>query len=78
MTNVTNVPGRLTRSDTSLEGGEALDLYLAQLSRDVIKMTEQSALLLLAFAEHLTLLREIETGKATTTVARKDSSESQR
>ena len=76
MTNVTNGPGRLTRSDTSLEGGEALDLYFAQLSRDVIKMTEQSALLLLAFAEHLTLLREIEIGKAATAVARKDSSES--
>ncbi len=76
MTNVTNVPGRLTRSDTSLEGGDALDLYLAQLSRDAIRMTEQSALLLLALAEHLTLLREMETGKAATAVARKDSSES--
>jgi len=76
MTNVTNVPGRLTRSDTSLEGGEALDLYLAQLSRDAIRMTEQSALLLLALAEHLTLLREMETGKAATAVARNDSSES--
>jgi len=39
-------------------------------------MTEQSALLLLALAEHLTLLREMETGKAATAVARKDSSES--
>jgi hypothetical protein len=67
---VTNGPGRLIRSDTSLEGGAALDLYFAQLSRDLIKMTEQSALLLLAFAEHLTLLREMETGKAAAAVAR--------
>jgi hypothetical protein len=49
---------------------------LAQLSRDAVKMTEQSTLLLLAFAEHLTVLRERETGKAATSVARNDSSES--
>jgi hypothetical protein len=49
---------------------------LAQLSRDAVKMTEQSTLLLLAFAEHLTVLRERETGKAATSLARNDSSES--
>jgi hypothetical protein len=77
MTNVTTLRGRRTRSDTSLNGGEALDLYRAQLSRDVIKMIEQSTLLLAALAEHLMLLREIETGKATIAVARKHTSESQ-
>jgi hypothetical protein len=39
-------------------------------------MTEQSALLLLALAEHLTLLREMEIGKAATAVARNNSSDS--
>jgi hypothetical protein len=78
MTNVTALPGHLARSDTSLKGGEALDLYRAQLSRDAIKMIEQSTLLLAALAEHLMLLREIETGKAAIAVARRHSSESQR
>ena len=78
MTNVTAPPGCLTRSDRSLNGGEALDLYRAQLSRDAIKMIEQSVLLLTAIAEHLMLLHEIETGKAAIAAARQHSSESQR
>src|SRR5262249_17001 len=78
ITNVTLLPGRLTRSDTSLNGREALDLYRAQLGREAIKMIEQSTLLLAALAEHLVLLHEIETGKAAIAVAGKHASKSQR
>jgi hypothetical protein len=77
MTNVTPLPGRLTRSDTSLNGSEALDLYRAQLGRDAIKMIEQSTLLLAALAEHLMLLHKIETAKAAIAVTGEHSSESQ-
>jgi hypothetical protein len=83
MTIVKTSPGEAPRSETSLKGAEAFDLYLARLSRNVITITEQSVLLMQALAEHLTLLRDIETGKAATAkaataLARRDSSASQR
>jgi hypothetical protein len=64
------------RSPPPSRDGEALDLYSRAAQPRRGEKTEQSTLLLLAFAEHLTVLREIESGKAATSVARNDSSES--
>ena len=49
-----------SRSDAPLEGGAALDLYLAELGSSVIAITEQSALLLQALAERAVLLQELQ------------------
>ena len=47
-------------SDAPLEGGAALDLYLAELGRSVAAITEQSTLLLQALAERAELLQELQ------------------
>ena len=47
-------------SDAPLEGGAALDLYLAELGSSVAAITEQSALLLQALAERAVLLQELQ------------------
>ena len=47
-------------SDAPLEGGAALDLYLAELGSSVVAITEQSALLLQALAERAVLLQELQ------------------
>jgi hypothetical protein len=47
-------------SDAPLEGGAALDLYLAELGSNVAAITQQSALLLQALAERAVLLRELQ------------------
>jgi len=47
-------------SDAPLEGGAALDLYLAELGSSVAAITEQSALLLQALAERAVLLEELQ------------------
>jgi hypothetical protein len=47
-------------SDTPLEGGAALDLYLAELGRNVAAITEQSTLLLKALTERAALLLELQ------------------
>jgi hypothetical protein len=47
-------------SAASLEGGAALDLYLAELGRSVAAITEQSIQLLRALAERAELLQELQ------------------
>jgi hypothetical protein len=47
-------------SDAPLEGGAALDLYLAELGSSVAAITEQSVLLLQALAERAVLLQELQ------------------
>jgi hypothetical protein len=47
-------------SDAPLEGGAALDLYLAELGSSVAAITEQSVLLLQALAERAELLQELQ------------------
>jgi hypothetical protein len=54
-------------SDAPLEGGAALDLYLAELGSNVAAITEQSALLLQALAERAVLLRELQRAAAPAT-----------
>ena len=46
-------------SAAPLEGGAALDLYLAELGSNVAAITQQSALLLQALAERAVLLQEL-------------------
>jgi hypothetical protein len=47
-------------SDAPLEGGAALDLYLAELGCSVAAISEQSALLLQALTERAELLQELQ------------------
>ena len=47
-------------SAAPLEGGAALDLYLAELGCSVAAITEQSTLLLQALAERAELLQELQ------------------
>ena len=54
-------------SDAPLEGGAALDLYLAELGSSVAAITEQSALLLQALAERAVLLQELQRAAAPAT-----------
>jgi hypothetical protein len=54
-------------SDAPLEGGAALDLYLAELGSSVVAITEQSALLLQALAERAVLLQELQRAAAPAT-----------
>ena len=44
----------------SLEGREALDLYLAKISRNATELQTQAALLQQALRERLELLRELQ------------------
>jgi hypothetical protein len=48
----------------SLEGGEALDLYLAMLSRNAEMLKTQAALLQTALQERMTLVKELQSDKA--------------
>jgi len=54
-------------SDVPLEGGAALDLYLAELGSNVTAITQQSALLLQALAERAVLLQELQRAAAPAT-----------
>ena len=47
-------------SDAPLEGGAALDLYLAELACSVAAITRQSTQLVKALAEHAELLQELQ------------------
>jgi hypothetical protein len=47
-------------SDAPLEGGAALDLYLAELGNSIAAITEQSTVLLQALAERAVLLQELQ------------------
>jgi hypothetical protein len=47
-------------SDAPLEGGAALDLYLAELGSSIAAITEQSTVLLQALAERALLLQELQ------------------
>jgi hypothetical protein len=47
-------------SDRPLKGEETLDLYLAEMSRSMVALTEQSALLLKALGERVALLPAVE------------------
>ena len=57
---VTSETKQHSGSDASLEGGAALDLYLAELGSNVAAITEQSTLLLQALAERAVLLQEVQ------------------
>ena len=54
-------------SDAPLEGGAALDLYLAELGNSIAAITEQSTVLLQALAERAVLLQELQRTAATAT-----------
>jgi hypothetical protein len=47
-------------SDAPLEGGAALDLYLAELGNSIAAITKQSTVLLQALAERAVLLQELQ------------------
>jgi hypothetical protein len=47
----------------SLEGAEAVELYLAGIDRNVDSINEQIALLQMALAERKELLRELDAGR---------------
>ena len=54
-------------SDAPLEGGAALDLYLAELGSSIAAITKQSTVLLQALAERAGLLRQLQREAAPTT-----------
>ena len=54
-------------SDAPLEGGAALDLYLAELGNSIAAITEQSTVLLQALAERAVLLQELQRAAAPAT-----------
>jgi hypothetical protein len=59
-TEITTETKQHSGSDAPLQGGAALDLYLAELGSNVAAITEQSTLLLQALAERAVLLQEMQ------------------
>ncbi len=55
-----DAPMTMRKSDTAVEGGEALDLYARRIARNLNDLEEQVLLLRDACAERAKLLREIE------------------
>jgi len=64
MTIEKTAPGHRPGSDAALRGQEAMDLYLTEIGRTVVAISEQSALLMKALGERVALLCENEAKRA--------------